>query len=60
MFKIYGIFLSERSWLKEHICQIYETISYGKKVIGDVQNYVKDNGEGHTFKIYGTIGKAFS
>ena len=46
--------------LRNTYAKYMNTISYSKKVIGDVQNYVKDNGEGHTFKIYGTIGKAFS
>ena len=35
-------------------------MSYSKKVMANVQNYVKGHGEGHTFKINGSIGKALS
>ena len=51
----------ERSEHKEHMYAKYERpISYSEKVMVDVQKYVKGHGQGHMFKIYGTIGKALS
>ena len=39
----------------------YESpISYSEKAMADVQKYVKGLGQGHMFKIDGTIGKALS
>ena len=35
-------------------------VSYSKKVMANVQKYVKCHGQGHTFKIYVMIGKALS
>ena len=60
MFKIYATFL----WTGQDIRNTYAKyecpISYGEKVMANVQKKVKGHGQGHTFKIYGTIRKALS
>ena len=61
MFKIHGTFLLERSGhLRKAYAKYEHPISNSKKVIADVQKYVKGHFQGRMFKIYGTIGKALS